>query len=262
MLRHSVLASVLEVAASNLKHTDDVRLFEIGYIYLPRATELLPEEPGRLAVMMTGWRQPEFWGSATKDGREALDFFDLKGVVEGLAADLHLPEASYRKSEAPFLHPGRAADLLLRGKPVGAFGQLHPNVAAAFDLGQRDVLAAEFDLQAILKAVPERYTYTPVPRFPAALRDISVIVEETVTAEQVVKEIFAAGKPLLCEARLFDLYRGESIAAGTKSLAYALTYQADDRTLTDKEVDKAHKKIEDRLRQVLRAQIRGQEEAR
>src|SRR5262249_39020988 len=143
VLRHSVLASVLEVAASNLKHTDDVRLFEIGYVYLPRATELLPEEPGRLALVMAGWRQPEFWGAAARGepgrvsaGRETLDFFDLKGVVEALVADLHLPEVAYRKSEAPFLHPGRAADLLIRGKAVGALGQLHPKVAAAFDLAQ------------------------------------------------------------------------------------------------------------------------------
>src|SRR5262249_19757809 len=258
VLRHSVLASVLEVAASNLKHTDDVRLFEIGYIYLPRAGELLPEEPGRLAVVMTGWHQPEFWGSTTKDNREALDFFDLKGVVEALAADLHLPEVRYRKSEAPFLHPGRAADILVRGNAVGAFGQLHPKVAKAFDLGDRAVLAAELDLKAVLGAVPERYTYTPVPRFPAALRDISMIVAESVTADQVVKEIFAAGKPLLSQARLFDLYCGEGIPGGMKSLTYALTYQADDRTLTDKEIEKAHKKIEERLRRVLSAQIRGQ----
>jgi phenylalanyl-tRNA synthetase beta chain len=266
VLRHSVLASVLEVAAANRKHSDDVRLFEIGYVYLPRATELLPEEPGRLALVMTGWRQPEFWGSATKEepgrvsaGSEALDFFDLKGVVEALATDLHLPEVSYRKSDATFLHPGRGADLLIRGQVVGALGQLHPKVAASFDLAQGEVLAAEFDLQAILKAAPWRYTYTPVPRFPAALRDIAIIVDEAVPAEQVVKETLAAGKPLLRQARLFDLYRGESIPAGTKSLAYALTYQAYDHTLTDKEVDKAHKKIEERLRNTLRAQIRGQE---
>src|SRR5207249_263792 len=113
-------------------------------------------------------------------------------------------------------HPGRAADLLICGQAVGALGQLHPKVAAAFDLTQREVLVAEFDLQAILKAVPRRYTYRPVPRFPAALRDIAVIVDESVPAEQVVKEILAAGTPLLREARLFDLYRGESIAAGTK----------------------------------------------
>ena len=95
--------------------------------------------------------------------------------------------------------------------------------------------------------------------FPAALRDVAVIVEESIAADRVEKEIRAAGGDLLAGVRLFDLYRGESIAAGHKSLAYALTYQAADRTLTDKEVDRAHKKIEDRLRHMLKAQIRGKE---
>ena len=97
----------------------------------------------------------------------------------------------------------------------------------------------------------------PVPRFPPALRDIAVIVAEDIPAARIEQEIRTAGAPLLAGMRLFDLYRGESIPAGTKSLAYALTYQAEDRTLTDKEVDKAHKKIEDRLKHVLHAQIRG-----
>jgi len=105
--------------------------------------------------------------------------------------------------------------------------------------------------------VPERFTYEPVPRFPHALRDIAVIVDEAITAERLAAEIRTAGGKLLRDLRLFDLYKGSSIPAGTKSLAYALTYQAEDRTLTDKEVDKAHKKIEDRLKQVLHAQIRG-----
>ena len=98
-----------------------------------------------------------------------------------------------------------------------------------------------------------------MPRFPAALRDIAVIIDEGTSAERVVQEIRAAGGSLLRSLRLFDVYRGVSIPAGKKSLAYALSYQADDRTLTDKEVDKLHKKIEDRLRQVLKAQIRGED---
>ena len=98
-----------------------------------------------------------------------------------------------------------------------------------------------------------------MPRFPAALRDIAIILDEQIAAEQVLAEIRPAGAPLLREVRLFDLYRGPSIPAGKKSLAYALSYQAEDRTLTDKEVDKAHKKIEDRLKHVLKAQIRGPE---
>jgi phenylalanyl-tRNA synthetase beta chain len=132
-------------------------------------------------------------------------------------------------------------------------------VAAAFGLEGHSVLAGEFDLQAILAKVPGRFTYTPVPRFPAALRDIAIVVDEDVTAERIAAEIRAAGGELLRGLRLFDVYRGGSIPAGKKSLAYALSYQAEDRTLTDKEVDKAHKKIEDRLVHVLKAQVRGKE---
>src|SRR5205814_2921035 len=107
-----------------------------------------------------------------------------------------------------------------------------------------------------------RFAYLPVPRFPAALRDIAIVVDEKVSAAEVAAEIRAGGGDLLRHVRLFDLYRGESIPTGTKSLAYALSYQAEDRTLTDKEVDRAHKKIEDRLKHVLRAEVRGTEAKR
>src|SRR5258708_34826134 len=114
------------------------------------------------------------------------------------------------------------------------------------------------EADALQAAGPSRYGYVPVPRFPAALRDIAIVVDEKVPAEKIAGEIRAAGGELVRQIRLFDLYRGGSIPTGTKSLAYALYYQADDRTLTDKEVDKAHKKIEDRVQHVLKAQIRGQ----
>jgi phenylalanyl-tRNA synthetase beta chain len=258
VLRHTVLAGVLDVAAANLRHTNDVRLFEIGPVFLPRPNDKLPEEPRRLALVLTGRRWPEFWAEGAAGPAMPLDFFDLKGTIETLVADLHLPEATYRPSQAPYLHPGRAAELAIKGKPVGSLGQLHPKVALAYELRDRDILVAELDLEALLAAVPERFTYTPVPRFPPALRDIAVIVEESMTAERIVAEIRAAGGELLRRVRLFDLYRGPSIPEGAKSLAFALTYQAEDRTLTDKEVDKAHGKIEDRLKHILKAQIRGQ----
>jgi phenylalanyl-tRNA synthetase beta chain len=262
VMRHTVLAGVLEVVALNVKHTDTVKVFEVGSVYRPRAGEKLPDEPRRLAIALTGKRQQPSWQDAANGAGGDVEFFDLKGVVEALAGGLHLPDVSYRRAAAaPHLHPGRAADLLLGGQAVGSFGELHPKVAKAFDLGGRAVLAGEFDLDALLAAVPERFAYAPVPRFPAALRDVAVVVAEDVTAERITAEVRAAGGELLRGVRLFDLYRGPSIPEGTKSLAFALTYQAEDRTLTDKEVDKAHKKIEDRLKHVLKAQIRGQEAA-
>jgi phenylalanyl-tRNA synthetase beta chain len=158
------------------------------------------------------------------------------------------------------LHPGKAAELAVAAKAAGTFGLLHPKVAEAYGLGNRAILAGEFDLEAMLADVPERYSFSPVARFPAALRDIAVIVDDSITAERILAEIRTAGGTLLRDVRLFDVYRGESVPAGKKSLAYALIYQADDRTLTDKEVDKAHKKIEDRLKHILKAQIRGKDE--
>jgi phenylalanyl-tRNA synthetase beta chain len=262
-MRHSLLGGVLDVAVANLRHTEDVRLFEVGAVYVQKPGEKLPDEPRRLALLMTGRRQPEFWGDGANAERKNLDFFDLKGVIEAVAADLHLPEVMYRKpadpQRVPYLHPGLSAEVVVRGQAVGAFGRLHPRYALERGFGNRVVLAGELDLAAILAAVPERYAYEPVPRFEAVLQDVALIVDEDVPAERVAAEVRSAGGELLRDLRLFDVYRGDTIPAGKKSLAYALTYRADDRVLTDKDVSKVHKKIEDRLRHVLKAVIRGKE---
>jgi phenylalanyl-tRNA synthetase beta chain len=259
VMRQSVLASVLEIAENNLRHTDDVRIFEVGFAYVPKAGQQLPEEPRRLAIVMTGNRGQEFWDGGGAKDIQPLDFFELKGVIEALTEDLHLRDTKYQPAKAAYLHPGKAATLLAADKLIGDFGVLHPKVAQQYGLVERTVLIAEFDVEALQAATPSRFSYAPVPRFPAALRDIAVVVDETIPAERIETEIHKAGGDLLSSVRLFDLYRGNQIPPGTKSLAYALSYQASDRTLADKEIDKAHKKIEDRLKQVLKATIRGKE---
>jgi phenylalanyl-tRNA synthetase beta chain len=260
VMRRSVLASVLEVAKHNLQNTDTVRLFEVGCVYQPKAGEKLPDEPRRLAIVMTGRRDPAVWDDPLGEKPAAIDFFDLKAMVEALAGDLHLAGVSYQPiKDVPFLHPGRAAALHLNGTRVGVFGEMHPKTVQAFELGDRSILVADLDLESILAVVPDRFAYHPVPRFQAALRDIAVIVDEAIPNEKIVAEMTAAGGDLLREARLFDVYRGEQVPAGSKSLAYALAYQADDRTLSEGDIGKAHKKIEDRLRHVLKAKIRGKD---
>lgn len=262
VMRQSVLASVLEVAAANLRNTEDVRVFEIGCVYVPRDSAELPDEPRRLAIVMTGPRHSSFWSdSQTGAGTTAtpLDFFDLKGIIESLAGDLHLPDVRYQPSKVAFLHPGRSATLLAGGRPLGDFGQLHPRLNATYELGERQVYVGDFDLEALQGTRPPRYAFQPVPRFPAALRDIAVVVDVTVPAERLLAEIGAAGRGLLHEVRLFDVYHGTNLPAGKKSLAFALAYLAEDRTLSDKEIDKAHKKIEDRLKHTMGALIRGKD---
>jgi phenylalanyl-tRNA synthetase beta chain len=149
---------------------------------------------------------------------------------------------------------------------IGSLGQLHPRAAQAYaklwsvgELAKQDILVADIDLELLLKAVPPRHLSKPLSPFPAALRDIAVIVPDDTTAEQVQSELRAAGGDLLADVQLFDLYRGDSIPTGTKSLAYHLVYQAFDRTLTEKEIETAHKKVENRVRHVLKGSIRGQE---
>src|SRR5262249_29798234 len=152
-----------------------------------------------------------------------------------------------------------SATLLAGDQAIGSFGELHPKVAEAYGLADRAVLAGELDVDALQAVAPALFAYSPVPRFPAALRDIAVVVDAKIGAADIAAEIRAGGGELVRGLRLFDVYRGGSVAPGSKSLAFALSYQAEDRTLTDKEVDRAHKKIEDRVKHKLKAQIRGKE---
>lgn len=258
VMRRSVLASVLVSAAANLRHTDTVRLFEIGRVYVPVPGDRFPQEQRRLAFFITGLREPPHWDQPSDAG--TADFFDAKGIVEALAGDLHLSAVEFRRSNAAFLHPGKAAEVCVGDQSVGVFGQLHPSVAEAFDLDPRKVhLVGEFDLELLQRLVPDRFTYDPIPRYPAALRDIAIVVDEATPAAEVEAVIRAAGGKLLRQVHLFDVYRGESIPKGKKSLAYALTYQSQDKTLTDKEVDKLHRKVEEQLKRSLNAQIRGKD---
>lgn len=263
VLRHSVLWSLLEVLGYNLKYTHDVRTFEIGRVYLPRSGAKLPDEPRRLAIVLTGTHDIPHWQTPTDHKPQPLDFFDLKGVIEGLVNDLHLSEVSFRPSVMNCLHPKCSADLFIGKTNVGGFGQLHPRIAASmneiFDLNQDfpETFVAELDLDALLETVPSRHGYQRISRFEVVKQDIALIVDKNVTAEQVLTEIRAAGGELLREATLFDVYTGESIEEGKKSLAYALVYQSAGESLSDKQVGKVHKKIEGRLRHQLKAQIRG-----
>ena len=260
VMRRSLVPGLLAVAKANLESTDSVAFYEVGPVYVPRPDQKLPDEPRRLAVVLSGRRSAASWDDPQGVKPALYDFFDLKGVVESLAAALHLPGVGFRTAQsAPHLHPGRSADLLVKGQPVGTFGELHPKVAAAFDLADRAVQVAELDLEAVQAAVPDRYPYRPFPTVPPAKRDIAVIVPNDTPAERVLTELRTAGGDLLTDAVLFDVYHGESIPAGTKSLAFALVYQSADKTLTDKEIEKAHQKIEGRLRHVLKAQIRAKD---
>lgn len=254
-LRRTLLISLLDNAANNARYASRQMTFEIGAVYLPREGQQLPDEPRRLGVLLTGARGVNGWagGSPTDN----MDFFDLKGVIESLLDDLHVEGASYARSQHASLHPGRSAQLSIGDKVIGDFGELHPLVGKTFGFTAAPVLVGEFDLDGLLDKVNPNNELVPLPTTPPVLQDIALVVNEETAAATVEAVIVKAGGNLLKGVTLFDVYRGDPIPAGHKSLAYNLVYQTDDKTLKDEEVASVHKKIVKAAERELGAKLRA-----
>lgn len=253
-MRRSLLAGVLEIAERNARLTDRLAFFEIGPVFLPQVEQDLPAEPLRLAMVLSGVRHLPAWDRAEPP---VADFFDLKGILEALAEALHLPQWRVEPGQQPNLHPGKCARLYSGDQDLGYLGEVHPLVKERYDFGPAPVLVAELDAQALLALVPQRFEVSAVPVYPPVIEDIAVVVDESVPAAQVEAVIRQAGGKWLTRVQLFDVFRGEQIGAGKKSLAYNLTYQAPDHTLTDAEAAQIRQKIIRRLEQTLGARLRS-----
>ena len=252
-MRPTLLFGLLEALATNVRRQmPDVRLFEIGRVFEGRGAGVLPREDTRVGVVLTGLRAPRAWHTP----RARVDVFDAKGAVEGLVEALGRGEVGVEPATAPYLEDGRAATVVVQGAPVGIVGELHPDVQKAFDLSM-PVFVAELSLDAI-EALPGRaIQYRPLARHPGIQRDLAVVLPAEVPSAEVSRAIEAIRPPWLRRVALFDVYEGAQVGPGRKSLAYALLYQADDRTLTDAEVNRAHGEVVERLRAELGAEVRG-----
>jgi len=254
-LRSTLLGSMLQALADNWRTLGRVALFEIGKVFWPVQGELLPQEPEHIAMALAGPRDAGAW--LNRDDT-LLDFFDIKGVVELLLERQGLlPAARFEPLVHPLFGP-KAARVLLHDQPIGVLGELHPAVRRAFDLPEQRAVVAELALAPLLPAAAAAISkMQPISHFPAIKEDLALLVDEAITAEQVAQAIRQGGGTLLREVTLFDVYRGKQVPAGKKSLAYALTYQADDRTLKDSDVEKARRRIVARLGQTVGAELRS-----
>lgn len=255
VLRHTLMINMLESAVNNARYQKTQQVFEIGKIYLG-AGDLLPEEPLRLGILLTGSRTPSWWDGDGSAGE--MDFFDMKGVVESLLHALHISDFTIESGTHISLHPGRSANLVVAGERVGSFGELHPEVAARFKLTEAKVLFAEIAVEPLIRQHQRLHAIEALPTTPAVLEDIALVVNASTPASEVEAVIRQAGGRLLKDALLFDVYTGDQIPRGKKSLAYALTYQDDKRTLTDKNAAKIRKKIIGAARHRLNAELRSQ----
>ena len=250
-LRTSLRGGLLQTLEANQRgQQGGIRLFEVGRVFLPKA-DSLPDEREVLAAVLTGPRRDSFWQS--EDGE--LGFFDGKGVLEALFAGLGL-SAEYRPATDSLLHPGRTASVTLADQAIGLLGELHPRALKAFDLFNRTVAYFELDLTALLALAPDKArAYEPVPRYPGLVRDLALVVDASISAETVRGIIQST--PLVREASLFDVYTGDQLPTGKKSMAYRIVYQSPGRTLTNEEAERTQERLLQRLQQELGATLRS-----
>jgi phenylalanyl-tRNA synthetase beta chain len=257
-LRHSVLASMLDNAERNSRHHSRLALFEIGPVFF-QSEEVsgLPEEVKKLCVVLAGERAPQGWQPADN---APMDFFDLKGVLTELFKGLHLPEIEFTPGKHPGYHPGKCALIMCAERQLGVMGELHPKVRENYDWGdtfKAPVLAAELDLDGLVTLTPDLLQTDNVPVYPPVVEDLAFVLDENLPAARVEELIRQTGGKLLSGLQLFDLFRSDALGEGKVSLAYRLTYQAADRTLTDSEVNQVRNKIIKRLEQELGVKLRS-----
>jgi phenylalanyl-tRNA synthetase beta chain len=228
-MRPTLLASLLDAARYNVsRDVDDVRIFESGTVY--RAADVLADEHHALGVLLTGSAAPASWRGGP---RQQADFFAAKALLDAVLGVAGV-EFSLERADRPFLHRGRSAAVLATEQRLGFIGELHPAVAASWELGATAVWA--IDLGLVAGAGAATTTYKAFGSFPAMREDLAVVVADGVAAGDVIATVRAAGGPDLETVELFDVYSGEQVGEGRVSLALHLEFRSDDRTLTDDEV--------------------------
>ena len=251
-LRTSLRAGTLAAYAANRRHDDGpLRLFEIGFEYLPVEADL-PHERTVLCAAIGGPRETR-WG---RPGSERLDFFDAKGAVEGLLASLGI-DATFAADAAYGLLPGHTATISAKKSGIGVVAQVHPDTAAQFDIAE-PVFLVELWIEPMIAALPERPPYLTPSKFPEVRQDIAILVDEALPADRVLRLARShRSGGIRVEADVFDEYRGTGVPDGQKSLALRLRYQAPDRTLSDADVARVQAGLIKRLAQDVGATLRG-----
>jgi phenylalanyl-tRNA synthetase beta chain len=246
VMRTSLVTGLVETAVYNIdQQIKNLKIFEIGKLFIKTESQDLPLEPEFLAALWTGTRYDASW-----HGREIpCDFYDMKGVAEGLIGALKIDNIRFTAmsdDECDYTRPGYAAQILAAETPIGLVGEIHPQVREVFDLEQPAYIF-ELDLDKIIALISLDKQFMPIPKFPAIYRDITIIVDRTIETRAVLETAENIREELVENLRLFDVFEGDPIAAGKKSISFRVTYRSADKTLEDDDVNNLHKSITDKL---------------
>ena len=249
VLRTTLIPGLLENAQHNRNHqTDTIALFEIGSVFIGNGEQ---KEPERVTGILAGQIGEGVYSNPYREP----DFYDIKGLVERILEVCGIVDYTLQKTEAPTFHPGRNAAVLLDDKQLGTFGEAHPEVLENYDLPYKAYLF-DFDMEALVDAAIFAKRFEPIPVYPKVERDLAIVVDKAVLSDMPTALIYTTGDELVESVRLFDVYEGEQVPEGKKSLAYAITYHSATETLTDKAVNALHDKVVKRLNQELGAELR------
>lgn len=256
IMRQSIIPGLLASVAYNLnRDTKNIQLYELGGTFFAREGKKSPKEKQRTSGVLAGAMQDQGWNVDPRP----FDFFDGKGIVESLARELAIPKLRFKEiapDAAPYLQPGRAAEVLSGGTVLGWVGEIHPLTARTYEI-EVPVVAFELDTAALISASQSSRPYVDISTFPAVERDAAFVVDESVAHEKMVQVMQSAAGNLLESVSLFDIYRDdEKLGTGKKSMAYAYVYRASDRTLTSEEVDKTHERLIKKVTGATGAEVR------
>lgn len=252
-LRQSILSGLLDNAEYNrARQMKNGSFYEVGRVFYRQEDSTIPKEENHIAGLLTGSLHEKTW----IDEAWPVDFYSAKGIVEGLLETIGLmePVTYIQHSGYEDLHPGRTAEIRLGEKAIGYIGQVHPLISEKRDLD--DTYVFELNLDAIVEAEKNPVVYSSIPKYPGTSRDVALLVDETVTHEDIIRVIEANGGQWLKNVRLFDLYEGENIKAGKKSLAYSLSYVNPEATLKEESVNKDFEQVKMALQNDLKAEVR------
>lgn len=255
LVRTTLLSSIFDNLARNLaRKNDDVALFEVGSVFFPKALPVteLPDEVVKIAGAITGRRNAQGWNQAN----DMVDFYDAKGIIEELLANLRITRYTVEAGTHYAMHPGKTA-LFKKGRDVIAtVGEVHPAVLSAYGI-TKPVYIFELDATTVMKYMAKDLKYKALPKYPATSRDLAMLVDVDVNAADIEKAMTKAAGQNLTQITLFDVYTGKQVEEGKKSLAFSLTFQSNDKTLTDAEIDPAIEKIVAKLQKDFNANLRG-----
>lgn len=255
LVRTTLLSSIFDNLARNLaRKNDDVALFEVGSVFFPKALPVteLPDEVVKIAGAITGRRNAQGWNQTN----DMVDFYDAKGIIEELLANLRVTRYTVEAGTHYAMHPGKTA-LFKKGRDVIAtVGEVHPAVLSAYGI-TKPVYIFELDATTVMKYMAKDLKYKALPKYPATSRDLAMLVDVDVNAADIEKAMTKAAGQNLTQITLFDVYTGKQVEEGKKSLAFSLTFQSNDKTLTDTEIDPAIEKIVAKLQKDFNANLRG-----